>query len=150
MTLFIGQKIERAWWFRNELERFVGEKKARTAVVRDAAAEGATVGPVTVETLKAGSPRISDPPEQWRDAPCLVAWARVVAVSEPLVRESFIAGPDRRDLDRLRQVTRAMHHKARPGDPPLSDAEVDAMIEGIGPKVGARMLKDAVDRRIVH
>ncbi|NIA72283.1 hypothetical protein HBA54_27190 [Pelagibius litoralis] len=150
MTLFIGQKIERAWWFRNEMERFLGERNATAAVQKAAKEEGASIGPVKVETLPAGDPRLSDPPPQWRDAPCLLVSARVTAIASPLVKESFVANLDRRDLDRLRQVTRVMHHQARPDEPRLSNTDADAMIDEFGPKVGERMLREAVDMRVLN
>lgn len=149
--LLIGQTLERAWWIKSEMDRPTGERWIKRALAEAAMEAGATLAPIQWETLEPGDERLpADRPERWRGARCLVGRCLVLAITRPLTPESFVASLERKDLDRLRSVTRVMHRRANPGHPPLSDSEADAMIEDIGPRVGAQMLADAVSRRIVN
>lgn len=151
MPLFIGQHIERAWYFRSELERPEAERRIKAAIIEEALEHGASLTAPEWETLEPGDERI-DParPEKWREARVLVGRCLVVDITRPVQPESFLAGLERKDLDRLRSVTRVMHRRAKPKAPPLTDAECDEIIEDIGPQVGAQMLADAVNRRLVN
>lgn len=151
MPLFIGQHIERAWYFRSELERPEAERRIKQAIIEEALEHGASLAAPEWETLEPGDERLpTDRPERWREARCLVGRCLVVAISRPVAPESFLASLERKDLERLRSVTRIMHAKAKPHAGPLTDAECDEVIEEIGPQVGAQMLADAVNRRLVN
>jgi hypothetical protein len=76
----------------------------------------------------------------------LVCEATVVAsLKADIVKSTgFVHDLDKRDLERLRQITRAAHQKAQPMERLLTDAECDAVIEEIGPQSALATVREGV------
>ena len=72
----------------------------------------------------------------------LVGRARVVSISRP---SSFVHDLDRADRDMLRALTRRLHEKqCGEWSRPLTDAEIDGVIEEAGAEVAEEMLREEV------
>jgi hypothetical protein len=82
----------------------------------------------------------------------LVCEATVVAILKADIIKStgFVADLDKRDLERLRQITRAAHQKAQPMERLLTDAECDEVIERIGPQSALATVREGVDRKVLN
>ena len=82
----------------------------------------------------------------------LICESRVVeALAPQVVRSSgFVHDLDRRDLERLRRITRRAYSRTHPGQARLTDAECDAIIEEIGPDSAIKTLRGGVDSKAIH
>lgn len=82
----------------------------------------------------------------------LVCEATVVAFlkAEIVKNTGFVADLDKRDLERLRQITRAAHQKSCPLERMLTDAECDEVIERIGPQSALATVREGVDRKVLN
>lgn len=79
------------------------------------------------------------------DCEMLVASAEVEAVAPPLAAgRSFLADLDFQDLQRLRRVTRRAAGRL------LSDAACDALIEDFAPRAVEKVIREAVDLKLVN
>lgn len=84
------------------------------------------------------------------DVRLLVAEADVVGNRPKVARAGFLGELDKRDLSRLRAVTRRSFAKQYPGRPMLSNEQCDAFIEHMGPLAAANAAREAVDGKLVH
>lgn len=112
-----------------------------------------SIGPVRYEIKRPGDDRVPPVPKNISgpDVRLLVAEADVMDIKPKLIRaSSFVQDLDKRDLKRLRDITRQAHRKHNPRALPLTDAEVDEIIEAIGPESAAKSLKAAVDGASIH
>lgn len=150
-----GDTIEAAIWITGDepadlRARF--EADVVEAIARETAAAGYTHGPVQFTEKHPLDDRVPEVPDhiQGSRVRLLVAEAAIVARRVVSPAGSFIANLDRRDLDRLRVLTRreaAKHGRT------LTDAEADALIEEIGPEAAIDTLRRAVGDtlpRVVH
>ena len=69
---------------------------------------------------------------------CLIGRAPVIGPDKPIVKSSFLAELEPKDLERLRAVTRRAGAKE---GRMLSDAECDELVEEIGPESAYRLLR---------
>lgn len=67
-----------------------------------------------------------------------------------LTKRSFVGDLDRKDLMRIRAITRGAHLSANPGSVPLTDAECDDIIERIGPESAMADVRNSVDSGTIH
>jgi hypothetical protein len=76
----------------------------------------------------------------------IVGWAPANSPAGSFVTDQL----DKVDLARLRKITRRAHRKHNPGAKRLSDAQVDAIIERVGPDSAAKAVRHSVDSQMVH
>ncbi|MDJ0896924.1 MAG: hypothetical protein QNJ92_17400 [Alphaproteobacteria bacterium] len=150
----IGDTIESAAWLTGE-ETAQDVEQHRT-LVREAMddlcqVQGFRHGPVRFHELKPGDERVPEVPDhiQGLDVRLLVGEAEVTAKRVKLERRPFIGELDRKDLERLRKITRRAHAKARPGET-LTDLEVDDIIEQLGPEAALDTLRQQVNGQTLH
>ena len=135
------------------------------AAIEEACAEaGMRCAPPRWVEKRPGGDRVPPVPEhvQGSRVRLMVAEADVLGPLVVSAAGSFVAQLDRRDLQRLRTLTRqqalkAGYHGGPHGGPhggqPLTDAECDEMIEAIGPDAAVETLRAVVGRelpRAVH
>jgi len=103
-------------------------------------------GPVTFIEKRPGEDRVPEVPDhvQGQRVRLLVAETTIVEILPETSRGSFIANLDKKDLIRLRYLTR------RGAKATLTDWQCDAIIEEIGPQAALDTLKDEVDRGLLH
>ena len=149
-----GDMIEIAIWMTGaETAREIEHWK--TVVCADIVSEAernhnVEIGPLTFTEKRPGDDRVPSVPAQISgpDVRLLVAEAKVAAGRPVILRETgFATDLDKKDLARLRQITRRAHAKAHPGDR-LTDRNCDQIIESLGPETAVRTLAD--DRKRVH
>lgn len=150
-----GDVIEAAIWITGDEPAEIRtryEADVSDAIERETAAAGYTHGPVQFVEKRPGDERVPQVPDhvQGSRVRLLVAEALIVARRVESPTGSFVAQLERRDLDRLRALTR--RQAAREGVT-LTDAECDALIEQIGPEAAIDTLRRAVGNtlpRAVH
>ena len=141
----IGDTIETAIWLdgtetRALLRRY--DIEAKQAI--DEVCKGFVLGPVRTTEKRPGAERVPAVPDhiQGHDVRLLVVEADILGFLH--AHASFVYDLDRRDLERLRTITRAM---ARLHDPSirLTDWDCDEMIDTIGPEAAADAVRRSVD-----
>ena len=140
------ERVEMAIWFnandyiledaveakRDEIEEYL-KVKCRSMKAK--------AGEIKFEILKPGDERVPEVPKWLEITPKAVPrllFAYTDAVPKKLVttNEGGIAGDlEKKDLERLRTITRRQHQKSRPGEPRLTDPECDAIINQVGKDV---------------
>lgn len=148
----IGDTIESAAWLTGEEthEQEVSYKdRVREAMGELCKNKGYRHGEVMFLKLRPGDERVPEVPDhiQGQDVQLLVGEAEVIG--KRIERRPFLGELDRKDLERLRRITRAAHHTHRPGER-LSDAEVDDIIETLGPEAALDTLRRAVSGDTLH
>ena len=112
--------------------------------------DGWLIGPVTFTEKRPGDDQVPPVPDhiQGERIRLLVGEAEIVGKKPETTPASFIGNLDRKDLMRLRHLTRVAHAKTCPkrlGEhKPLSDSECDAIIEECGPEAAVATLKRTV------
>lgn len=141
----IGGLIESAIWItgdENPSTRARFEQDVRQAIADMCAEEGFECGPVTFIEKRPGDDRVPPVPDhvQGSRVRLLVGetqiLSRLVATSEG----SFVANLDKKDLLRLRAITRNGLAKQRP-DYVMTDSECDQYIEQYGPEAALDTLR---------
>jgi hypothetical protein len=107
---------------------------------------GWTHGPVKFYTKRPGDERVPPVPDhiQGSKVRLLIGEARIIGTALEIPKGSFVANLDKKDLMRLRLITRMKAGR------PLSDEECDAIIEEIGPEAALDTIRYAVDGSIIH
>lgn len=97
------------------------------------------LGPIQFEIKRPGQDRVPQVPDHLSgpDVRLLVATAEVLGF-ETTKRESFIDQLDKRDLIRLRSITRKGSSKR------LTDAQCDQLIERLGPNAAAQTVRSGM------
>jgi hypothetical protein len=100
-------------------------------------------GPVSFTEKRPEEDRVPEVPDhiQGSRVRLLVAEAEVVGKCPESPQGSFIANLDRKDLVRLRKVTRRAHAKNHPHGEDMTDPEVDEIIERYGPDAALETLR---------
>jgi hypothetical protein len=119
------------------------EKDVRDAIHHTCAEEGFDHGPVVFIEKRPGDDRVPAVPDhvQGSRVRLLVAEALIVGELVASSKGSFIANLDKKDLLRLRQVTRNQWMKTHQGQT-LSDSECDQYIELYGPDAAIETLRN--------
>lgn len=137
-----GDVLEAAIWADGTetaeiMDRFMADMRGSLAEL--AGDEGVVIGPVTLTVKRPRDDKVPSVPDhiQGPDVRLLVYEAGVVCAMPRIVEAtSFVADLDRKDLMRLRAITR----QAAPR--PLSDRECDEIIEAIGPASAVKSLRE--------
>jgi hypothetical protein len=153
----IGMPIEVAVWLTGretgqQLDAW--KKDCRKEIGRFGLENGVIMSePAFVEKLP-GQARVPQVPDHISGpgVRLLVCEATVIAsLKADIVKATgFVHDLDKRDLERLRQITRAAHQKHQPLERILTDAECDAVIEEIGPQSAMATLREGVDRKVLN
>ena len=117
------------------------------SLVRICRMQQLTCGEVSYTLLEPGNDRVPSVP-RWLERikgavpRLLVATAQTVALPE---QKSWrlVGDLDRKDLARLRAITRRQHAKALPNATPLTDLECDAIIDQLGSEVILEQLRSS-------
>lgn len=153
----VGLPVEVSVWLTGRetaemLERFVMDCQAE--VNRFAAEIGAVMSVPVFTTKQPGEDRVPLVPDHISGPAVrlLICEATIVHVIPPAVVKAsgFVHDLDARDLARLRKITRRAYAKTHPGQPPLNDAECDAVIERVGPESALKTLRGGVDSKALH
>jgi len=156
-ALNIGMPVEVAVWLTG---RETGAQIERWR--RDVAAElgrfelenGVLLGERVWTEKRPGEDRVPKVPAHI-SGPNVRLWvceACVAAPARPVIEKAtgFVHDLDKRDLERLRALTREAHAAAWPTAPILTDAECDEVIERVGPGVALKRLYDGVNAGAFH
>jgi hypothetical protein len=144
-------KAELACWISDSTDPAVVKRwreETVPALFQDSANTlGFVLGPIRFYELQPGEGRAGHPPDdvQGINVRLLVAEVEVTGIKPQAQFESFLADLAFKDLQRLRAITRKA---ALPRV--ISDQEADAIIERYGPVTAEKILKSAVDDRILH
>lgn len=140
----LGDQIESAIWVDGtETQEQVQEHHAHIAaqIALLCYEQGWECGPTTFEEKKPGNEHVPQVPDHISgpEVQLLVATAEVVGRRVETSPESFVSNLDRKDLVRLRKITRvaAATYDGRL----LSDHECDDIIEELGPEVALDQLR---------
>jgi hypothetical protein len=158
VTPRIGLPVEVAVWLTGRetddmIERFKRDCMAelgRFGLERDC-----VMGPATFVEKLPGEDRVPQVPAHVSGPAVrlLVCEAHVVAtgMGEAVTKATgFVYDLDRRDLERLRKITRRAYQRRHPEQAMLTDAECDAIIEEIGPESAIKTLRGGVDSKELH
>jgi hypothetical protein len=142
----VGDLIESAIWItgdeiRETRERY--EQDVRDAVDYMCSEEGLEHGNVVFLEKRPGDDRVPSVPDhiQGSRVRLLVGEAQITGNRVLNSKGSFIANLDKKDLGRLRQITRNQFIKNKLGDH-LSDSECDKYIELYGPEAAIETLRN--------
>lgn len=140
----IGDTIESAAWTTGDEPpetRAQYEEDVRFAITRLCDLNGFLHGPVTFTEFKPGDERVPEVPKhvQGSNVRLLIGEADVIARKPESKPHSFIANLDRKDLIRLRALTRKAALKMTRRI--ISDVECDAIIEACGPDAAIETLR---------
>ena len=146
-----GDKVELAFWLSGEetesqLHHYknvdVPAMMKMTEKVNDV-----VIGPLTFTTKLPGEERVPKVPDHIHgpDVRLLVCEAQVgIGKRQVVPSPGFVFDLTKKDLERLRRITRKEHSVTHPGDR-LSDANCDRVIEALGPDIIYKMLKNAAN-----
>jgi len=141
----IGDVIESAIWITGDEAPALREqyKNDVCRAIDDLCAEhGFEHGPVQFIEKLPGSNRVPPAPDhvQGSRVRLLVAEASLVGVSVATSHGSFVANLEKKDLERLRTITRRAWAKTHPDDV-LTDKQCDDYIEELGPDTAVDMIR---------
>ena len=140
-----GDLIESAIWITGDesqstRERY--EQDVRQAIANLCAEEGFEHGPVTFIEKRPGDDRVPPVPDhvQGSRVRLLVGEAQILCKRVATSEGSFVANLDKKDLLRLRRITRTEWLKQHPGYV-MTDGECDQYIERYGPEAAVETLR---------
>ena len=143
----LGVIIESAVWLdgretAEDRERF--EEDVRNAIHTVCTGEGWLHTPVKFAEKHPFDDDVPDVPDhvQGYRVRLLIGAAEVTGKAPESKPDSFVANLDRKDLVRLRRMTRDAHAKSMYGDWVLSDRECDKVIEECGPEAALAALRE--------
>ena len=141
----VGDYIESAIWVTGDESpstRTRYEQDVRQAVSDLCSEEGFEYGPITFTEKRPGDDRVPPVPDhvQGSRVRLLVGEALILCKSVTTSEGSFVANLDKKDLIRLRAITRNGLAKQRP-DYVMSDSECDQYIEQYGPEAAVETLR---------
>lgn len=140
-----GDFIESAIWITGDespSDRTRYEQDVRQEVARRCAEEGFEHGPVIFTEKRPGEDRVPQVPDhvQGSRVRLLVGEAKILCECLVSSEGSFIANLEKKDLSRLRFITRNSWLKRNPGQV-LTDSECDEIIEQYGPEAAVETLR---------
>ena len=141
----VGDYIESAIWVTGDESpstRTRYEQDVRQAVADLCSEEGFEYGPITFTEKRPGGDRVPPVPDhvQGSRVRLLVGEALILGSCVVTSEGSFIANLDKKDLMRLRAITRNGLAKHRP-DYVMTDSECDQYIEQYGPEAAVETLR---------
>lgn len=142
----IGDMIESAIWMTGKESDELKEhhrQQVMIAIERLCDEKGLLRGPVMLIEKRPEEDRVPSVPDSISGprVRLLVAEAAIVGMAPQTSKGSFIANLEKRDLERLRMITREA--RAKHGQI-LTDAECDSVIEEIGPEAALDTLRRKV------
>ena len=145
MSIKIGDVIESAIWITGDespATRTRYENDVRQVFSDLCAEEGYEYGPVTFIEKRPGDDRVPPVPDyvQGSRVRLLVGETEILCKNVLTSEGSFIANLDKKDLIRLRAITRNGLAKYRP-DYVMTDRECDQYIEQFGPEAAIDVLR---------
>ncbi len=151
----IGDTIHHSAWLTGEetvpdVERFRDRvKEGMAELCHDM---GFIHGPVRWLEKRPGEEGVPEVPDhiQGQDVSLLIGEADILAKAPDIAPRKFVGDLDPKDLARLRQITRAAWAKHMPKLGRLTDAQVDDIIEDLGPDAALESVRQAVDGGTVH
>lgn len=139
----LGQLLEFSLWY-NAAKCMDGitefGDQCLEPMINSCASYGFKLGQPKFSVLKPGDPRVPEVPF-WLRAQSgalprlLVAEARVLVLSSAERAGGLVYDLDKKDLERLRHITREAHRKHFPNAEPFTDVECDTMINSMGEEV---------------
>lgn len=148
MAIKIGDFIESAIWITGDESpstRARYEQDVRQAVADFCEEQGHENGPVTFTEKRPGDDLVPQVPDhvQGSRVRLLVGEAQIIGNRVATSEGSFVANLDKKDLVRLRTITRNAHAKYRPESSTsvLTDNECDQYIEQYGPEAAIETLR---------
>ena len=141
----IGDVIESAIWITGDESpstRTRYEQDVRQAIADLCAEEGFEHGPVTFIEKRPGDDRVPPVPDhvQGSRVRLLVCEAQILCKRVATSEGSFVANLDKKDLLRLRSITRKECLKQHPGHA-MTDSDCDQYIERFGPEAAIETLR---------
>jgi len=149
----IGDTLEMAIWYNDQhpQEYANAVKGIYLALTKTEEKYGLRLGPVDFEVLDPGDERVPKPDPKFSGTPkLLVGFAAVVKLVPVTIGEDigFTEDLDNEALQRLRGVTQGAYLKGKPPDhPPLTDEQLDTIINEVGPEVALKTLHSGNDER---
>lgn len=142
----LGDVIESAIWITGDESHTTRERykqDVRYCIDKLCTEEGFDHGPVVFIEKRPGDDRVPEVPDhvQGSRVRLLVAEAQITGDLVINSKGSFVANLDRKDLLRLRQLTRNQWMKTHKGQT-LSDSECDGYIEMYGPEAAIETLRN--------
>ena len=140
-----GDLIESAIWITGDESQSIRtryEQDVRQAMADFCAEEGLEYGPVTFIEKRPGDDRVPPVPDhvQGSRVRLLVGEAQIIDNRVATSEGSFIANLEKKDLVRLRAITRNGYMKQHPGHN-MTDSECDQYIEQYGPEAAIETLR---------
>ncbi len=139
----LGQRLEYSLWYNaakclDGISEF-GDQCVEP-MINQCASYGFKCGEPTFSVLKPGDPRVPEVPfwlrmESGALPRLLVAEATVEVLPSSERAGGLVYDLDRKDLERLRAITRRVHKKYYPHSPVFTDEECDTMINSMGEEV---------------
>lgn len=142
----IGDLIESAIWLTGDESQEIRhqyEADVRYAISALCEDQGYEHGPVTFREKHPGTDGIPPVPDhiQGSRVRLLVAEAEVVGIRVLSSKGSFVANLEKKDLQRLRTITRRTWAKNNPNDLLLSNKQCDDYIEQLGPETAVELIR---------
>ena len=142
----IGQVVEASIWMTGDEApelRTRYEQDVRAAISELCTTEGFAHGPVTFMEKRPEDDRVPEAPDhiQGSRVRLLVAEAELVGMAVQTSKGSFVANLDKKDLSRLRTITR---REALTVGKKLTDQELDEYLEQFGPEAAVEALRKNV------
>jgi hypothetical protein len=139
------EQFELADWISGENPQVIQFAKDFMGVAfkRSEEHHGIVLGEVTWSILRPGDDRAPEPPKAIEN-PVMVYGVADVLYRKPRavkVETGITNDLEPKDLIALRQATRRAHRAACPGEPPLTDAKCDEIINRIGPETIERDIR---------
>ena len=142
----LGDQIESAMWMdgtETELQVQTHHAHVAAAISVLCYEQGWECGPTTFTEKQPGDECVPQVPDHISGPKVrlLVAEATVTGKKVETKPDSFVANLDRKDLARLRKMTRVAHAKHMPSNGVLSDTQCDEIIEQLGPEAALDTLR---------
>lgn len=127
------------------------ETRVREGIQELCREKGFLPGPVKFRECRPGEGNVPEVPDhiQGPDVRLLIGEADIIAPAPRIERRSFLGELDQKDLARLRRITRKAwqkHYRHRP----ISDLEIDDIIETLGPEAALDALRKAANGTTLH
>tara|TARA_Y100000296_G_C5056230_1_gene197416 strand:+ start:116 stop:583 length:468 start_codon:yes stop_codon:yes gene_type:complete len=155
MVDIIGQILELGNWFHrdaSEDEKTKCKEQLIGAFAEARIEKGLIFSKLEFDELPWDHERVKKNIPPGPDMMLMVCYATVTGVELGGLPEEagFVTDLDKKDRDRLREITRNAQIKKYPDEAPLTDAECDTIIGKLGLAMIERELREATDKGEVH
>lgn len=143
-----GDCAELGAWCRGEHEHEEIKAQLTARLVVSAHMQGVRLDEPIFTRHEVGDPRLPTMPRDFQglDVHFLSAEAKVIGFEQEVRASTFIGELSHKELMILREATRRAHmRQAGPQAEALTDQECDSIIEEVGPVVGERLIREAVN-----